>query len=625
MFYKIRSDWISERIFSFIYFWYNNNKSAKNQTGRNNAIIFFAFLRKLIFVGLVKHMINIPNQKLKEILINESLIAPDEFDRLERESIRLNQELSGILISQGVISSEYFYNILGKYMGVELVDLKNVGVKEDVLDLLSLDLARQKKSIVFNREADGVLDVAMEDPSDLKAIEFLERYLKTRIKPFLAKPSDLEVGYAIYNRQLAENFKKIIEENIKNSLLIRAEKMEDVATAVPVVAIVDNFISYAISLRASDIHIEILEDNIIMRFRIDGVLHEILRISKETLPQILARIKLLAALKIDEHYKPQDGRLNYRVGDERIDIRIAIMPTLYGEKIEMRLLPASQKPLSLEELGLMDDMAQKIKDSLKKSYGMVLVCGPTGSGKTTTLYSILNIINQPQVNIVTIEDPIEYYIKYVNQTQINIQAGITFASALRAFLRQDPNIIMIGEIRDEETAEISVNAALTGHLVLSSLHTNDAPTTIPRFIDMKIPNFLIAAVLNIILAQRLVRKVCFNCIESYEPAPDMLALLEQQIKGLNIYKSDFKLPKSLYKGRGCAVCNGTGYHGRMGIYEILDIDNEIRALINSGNFSLNALVDLAKKKGMISMFEDGLRKAELGKTTVEEVLRVIRE
>ena len=570
-------------------------------------------------------MIKIPIQKLKEILINEGLTDSEQFDFLVKESERLNQGLDGILISRGIISSDYFYNILSRYLGVEIINLKSVGVEEGVLGLLSLDLARQKHSVIFKKEADGTLDVAMEDPSDLKVIEFLERYLKVRIKPFLAKPSDLEVGYAIYNRQLAENFKKIIQENIQNSFFIKEEKMEDVANAVPVVAIVENFISYALSLRTSDIHIEALEDGVLVRFRIDGVLHEILRISKEVLPSILARIKLLAALKIDEHYKPQDGRLNYKVGDEKIDIRVAIMPTLYGEKVVMRLLSAAQKPLSLEELGLMDDMVVKVKDSMKKSYGMILVCGPTGSGKTTTLYSILNMLNQPEVNIVTVEDPIEYYIKYVNQTQINSQAGISFASVLRAFLRQDPNIIMIGEIRDSETAEIAVNAALTGHLVLSSLHTNDAPTVVPRFMDMKIPNFLVAAVLNIIIAQRLVRKICLNCIESYVPTQDMVDSLKVQVKELNLQETDLKIAQNLYKGRGCIVCNNTGYQGRMGIYEILDVDNEVRSLINSANFSLGALIDLAKKKGMVSMFEDGLRKVELGLTTIEEVLRVIRE
>jgi len=268
---------------------------------------------------------------------------------------------------------------------------------------------------------------------------------------------------------------------------------KEVAEEIPIVNIVDAILAYAISLNASDIHIEVLEDVVLIRFRIDGVLHEMLRIPKEVQPAIVARIKILAGLKIDEHRKPQDGRLRYEALGEAMDIRVSIMPTFYGEKVEMRLLRATAKPMSLRELGMLEDTVQIVEESIKKTYGMLLVTGPTGSGKTTTLYSILNMLNRPDVNIVTIEDPIEYYIRYVNQTQINPQAGITFATGLRAILRQDPNIIMIGEIRDEETAEIAVHSALTGHLVLSSLHTNDAPTAVPRLIDMNVPAFLVVS------------------------------------------------------------------------------------------------------------------------------------
>ncbi|MDI6717889.1 MAG: GspE/PulE family protein [Patescibacteria group bacterium] len=568
-------------------------------------------------------MLRFPHQKLKDILIGENLIKPDDFDILRKESERLNQRLEDILISKGIVSVDYFYDILARYLGVKLADISADSIDEEVLTSLSLDLARQKRAIIFKKEEDGTLDAAMEDPSDLRTIEFLERHLKRRIKPFLAKPGDLENGFAIYNKKLVQNFKKIIEENVINSLQLKEEKLEEAATTVPIVAIVENFISYAMSLSASDIHIEVLEDGVLVRYRIDGILQEILKIPKEVLNPILARIKFLAGLKIDEHYKPQDGRFNFKVGEDKIDIRVAIMPTLYGEKIEMRLLPGTQKPLSLEELGILDDMAQKIKDNLKKTYGMILVCGPTGSGKTTTLYSILNILNKPEVNIVTIEDPIEYHIKYINQTQINLQAGITFASALRAFLRQDPNIILVGEIRDEDTAEISVHAALTGHMVLSSLHTNDAPTAIPRFTDMKIPPFLVSAVLNIIIAQRLVRKICMNCIESFTPTPEMVKLLEKEKSRLGTDKVE--IPKLLFRGKGCATCRFSGYRGRMGIYEIMEIDNEMRDLINSSEFSLQKLTELARKKRMVTMVEDGFKKAALGLTTVEEVLRVIRE
>ena len=329
----------------------------------------------------------------------------------------------------------------------------------------------------------------MEDPSDLETIEFLKRHLKAAIKPFLATSKDLERGYALYGRRLTEDFKKIIEDSIRASLRSRAGSIEGAAKELPIVEIVDNILSYAVSLRASDIHVEILEETILIRYRIDGILKEIIRIPKEVHPAIIARLKLLAGLKIDEHLKPQDGRFRHNAAGNLIDVRVSIIPVSHGEKVEMRLLPSSQKPLSLEELGMLEDTLKIVKENLKKTYGMVLVCGPTGSGKSTTLYSVLNILNRPEVNIVTIEDPIEYDMKYINQTQINPASGLTFSSGLRAFLRQDPNVILVGEIRDEETAEISAHAALTGHLLLSTLHTNDASTAVPRLIDMKIVPF----------------------------------------------------------------------------------------------------------------------------------------
>ena len=312
------------------------------------------------------------------------------------------------------------------------------------------------------------------------------------------------------------------------------------------------------------------------------------------------------------------------MGPDVIDVRVAVIPVFYGEKVELRLLPSTQRPVSLAEIGMLEDTKKIVEESIKKAYGMILVCGPTGSGKSTTLYSILNILNKPEVNIVTIEDPIEYDIQYINQTQINPLAGISFANGLRAILRQDPNIIMVGEIRDEETGEISVNAALTGHLLLSSLHTNDAATAVPRLMDMNIEPFLVSAVLNISLAQRLVRKVCLNCIESYQIDAALINFLETQLKQVNPY-SQLRIPKIFYRGRGCTDCGSTGYHGRCGIYEVLNIDEDVRKLIISPDFSLANLNNLAKKNGMITMFEDGLRKATTGVTTIEEVLRVIRE
>ncbi|PIU98394.1 hypothetical protein COS61_01660 [Candidatus Wolfebacteria bacterium CG03_land_8_20_14_0_80_40_12] len=569
-------------------------------------------------------MLTIPSQKLKEFLIKDGLISDEKFDSLLAEAERMNQNIADLLISQGVITVDYFYNLVVQYLNIPLANVAGRSIDEDILRKLSEELARQKRVIIFGKEADGALSAAMEDPSDLETINFLESHLKSKIKIYLATSGDLNSGFALYGRRIAENFKKIIEENIRAGLRRKVKNIEETAEEMPIVAIVDSFLSYAISLRASDIHIEILEDAILVRYRIDGILHEIIKVPKEIHPAIIARIKLLAGLKIDEHFKPQDGRFRYKVGPDLIDIRVAIIPVFYGEKIEMRLLSSAQRPLSLEEVGLIEGTKKIVEENIKKSFGMVLVCGPTGSGKTTTLYSILNILNRPEVNIVTIEDPIEYDIKYVNQTQINTAAGISFANGLRAILRQDPNIIMVGEIRDEETAEIAVHSALTGHLVVSSLHTNDAATAVPRLTDMKIAPFLVAAVLNVVIAQRLVRKICFDCIKSYVPGQELADFLKQQLQEFNP-DSQLKIPKFFYRGRGCQSCGNTGYRGRIGIFEILNIDEEIRKLIVGADFSLDALNLLAKKKGMITMFEDGLQKASTGVTTIEEILRVIRE
>jgi type II secretory ATPase GspE/PulE/Tfp pilus assembly ATPase PilB-like protein len=328
-------------------------------------------------------------------------------------------------------------------------------------------------------------------------------------------------------------------------------------------------------------------------------------------------------MKLDEHNAPQDGRFRYKIGTENVDVRVSILPTFYGEKIEMRLL-AGTKVLSFEELGMLPDTIKAVVENATRTYGMVLVTGPTGSGKSTTLYSILNLVNKPDVNIVTVEDPIEYDMRYVNQTQVNETAGTSFAGALRAILRQDPNIIMVGEIRDEETAEIAVQAALTGHLLLSSLHTNDAPTAVPRLIDMKIAPFLVSAVLNAILAQRLVRHICLDCLASYSTPPETARLIARQYEELRLPK-DTPIPKTLFKGKGCPACGHTGYRGRMGIYEVLSVTEPIRQYILDPQFSLDGLREHARKNGMRTMFEDGILKASQGKTTIDEILRVIRE
>ncbi len=566
----------------------------------------------------------IPPQQLKKLLLAEGLVTEERFDALAVEAERKNQNLGDILVASGISDVGYLADIIAKALGVPRVDFSVVQVDKDVVRLLPEDVARRRQTIIFNREPSGVYDVAMVNPADLSTIEYLTQSLKAKVKPFLATLEDLNRGFAVYGYELGQDFKRIIEENIRASLSGRAKNAEEAAGDIPIVGIVDNILSYAVASRSSDIHIEILEDGMLVRYRIDGILYEIMTIPKSIHAAIVARIKILSGLKLDEHLKPQDGRFRHQIVNQAVDVRVSVMPTYYGEKAEMRLLEATQKPLSLEDLGMGSATIQVVTANLKSSYGMLLACGPTGSGKTTTLYAVMNILNRPQVNIVTVEDPIEYNMRYINQTQINPQAGITFASGLRSILRQDPNIIMVGEIRDAETAGIAVQASLTGHLLLSSLHTNDAPTAIPRLFDLEIPPFLVSSVLNLVVAQRLVRKVCQNCVYSYAAGKDIEKVVADQLKELEV-EGEANVPKVVYRGKGCQVCGGTGYRGRMGIFEVVDVNDRIKKVISDPGFSLDKLKREARKGGLKTMFEDGLEKVELAQTSIEEVLRVIRE
>ncbi|MEK7169612.1 MAG: GspE/PulE family protein [Patescibacteria group bacterium] len=573
-------------------------------------------------------MINLSPAKLKEILVKSGTLDAETFAKLEEEANRKRQNISEIVVSQGLINKDYLYLLISKALGVERVNLGAIGIDKKILNKLPEDAARQRNVIVFGRDAAGFFDVAMKDPTDLETIDFLSLRLGGPVKPYLASEEDLNRGFLLYQQQLTQDFKKIIEDSIRESLRSKTkgeDNLEEAAADLPIVAIVDNLLSYANSSRASDIHFEVLDDVILVRFRVDGILHEIIRVPKEIHPAIVARVKILSELRVDEHTHPQDGRFRYDVGNGSIDIRVSIIPTFYGEKVEMRLLSASQKPLSFSELGMFEETSKILQEAISKSYGMVIVCGPTGAGKTTTLYSIMDILNQPEVNIVTIEDPIEYDMRYLNQMQVNVPAGITFASGLRSILRQDPNIIMVGEIRDAETANISIQAALTGHLVLSSLHTNDAATAVPRLMDMGVPQFLVAAVINSITSQRLARKIHTECIESYSPPKEILESIARQIGELNTTGGAIRLPKTFYRGKGCDACGHTGYQGRVGIFEVLNVTENIRKLIISPDFSLDNLRKASRNEGMVTMLEDGLKKVELGMTTIEEIFRVIRE
>ncbi|HDM31974.1 MAG TPA: type II/IV secretion system protein [bacterium] len=571
-------------------------------------------------------MLYLPEEKLKKVLIEGGFLTEKEFENYKKKAERLESDIGEILISEGVITLDYYYQLLSDYYKIPLAKSLSKKIDPKILSFIPEIVARERKAVAFDfDEKNNLLKVAMSDPTDIQTIEYLERLTGKKIEPYLETEQNLERLLSIYAEQSTVQFEEVVRKSVQAASRMKVRGLEEAAKELPIVQLLDALIYYAIFSEASDIHIEPLEKEILVRFRIEGLLREIARFPKEILDPLVARIKLLSSLKIDVHYIPQDGRFRFTTKTGQVvDLRVSIMPQLHGEKVVMRLLRAT-RPLSLPELGLLKSSLEKVKKAISRSFGSIFICGPTGSGKTTTLYSILSILNRPEVNIVTIEDPIEYAIKYVNQIQVNPQAGLTFATGLRSILREDPDIILVGEIRDKETAEIATHAALTGHLLFSTLHTNDAPTAVPRLIEMGVPKFLVAATLNTVIAQRLVRKICKNCIYSYKPKKSEIDAIKEQLLILGVKEEEIEIPRLFFRGKGCPICHGSGYKGRTGIFEILDINDQLREMIGAEGFDLEAFKKVARQAGYRTMFEDGLKKMELGITTLEEVLRAVRE
>lgn len=554
-------------------------------------------------------------ETLRAILTQSGFITAADFDGAARAALDLNQPITDILVFKGLISEDALGKLIAEYYKVKFISLKNKVIPLEILELVPEQAAVSFHMVPFQKDAQAV-HVGMENPQNIEAIEFLKRKVNVSVVPYYITPDDFAKTIGQYKRNIRVIFADIIRENLQKTHLDNAS-VQEAAEDLPVIKILDTILEYASAEGASDIHLNTLENNLIVRFRIDGILRDVVTLPKNIQPALVARVKILAQLKIDEHRIPQDGRFKFKIYESDISLRVSILPTFFGENVVMRLLPESARPLSLEELGVTADSLAKLRSSIKKPHGMVLSTGPTGSGKTTTLYSILNILNTPDINICTIEDPIEYSVNRINQTQVNPQAGLTFASGLRSLLRHDPDIIMIGEIRDSETAEIAIHSALTGHLVLSTLHTNSAAGAIPRFLDMGAQGFLLASTLNIIIAQRLVRKICTNCIHKVEPSPELMQVIKNQV-GANYQINDF------FTGKGCPECNGSGYKGRVGLYEVLEVTPEMRAVIIK-NLPEIEITKLAIKQGMNTLFMDGLNKVSAGLTTIEEVARVTSE
>ena len=577
---------------------------------------------------------------IKSILLDQQLTTEEEFDSLEIESKKEKQNLESFLFSKKIITEESLYQLIAEKKNIPFINLKEIPIRKDILFTLSEPLAQTHNTICFD-STDDILKIATLEPENIQLQDFLQKTTDKKVKTYLTTPTALAEALKQYQKSLEAEFKDITKKDEKNPDIPDAEEFEgqkdlkELAEDLPVIRIVDTLLEYAIYEDASDIHIEPLEKNVIVRYRIDGILRDVMTLPKSAQTGIIARIKILSDLKLDEHRLPQDGRFKIENESYKVAFRVSVIPVYDGEKIVLRLLNESGQVLGLEDLGFQKSALKVVQANIKKPHGMLLVTGPTGSGKTTTLYTVLNILNSPEVNIATVEDPIEYRMQRINQSQINQKIDFTFAAGLRSLLRQDPDIIMVGEIRDLETAEIAIHAAMTGHLVLSTLHTNSATATIPRLLDMGIASFLVASTTNIIIAQRLVRKICQECKTEYKLTPELIKDLEGQFEMNKIIETLKKekiidgqstsLDKlTFHKGKGCKKCNNTGYKGRIGIYEVLEITEAISKLIMK-KASVVELGQAATEQNMLTMIEDGFIKAKNGITTIEEILRVSKQ
>ncbi|HEY4506380.1 MAG TPA: GspE/PulE family protein [Candidatus Paceibacterota bacterium] len=574
--------------------------------------------------------------QLKNFLLDSGLVTKKDISEAEEKAKEKGVSFDQIIMNEGKISEDDYARTVAYLLGIPFVDLKNQKVDFSVLSIIPEPVARSHNIVAF-KKTDKELEVAMLDPQDLEAIEFIKKKVDLKILPRLTDSDSIKHVLLQYQKSLKAEFGDIIQKEAislreiseKGGASLEGEDLEKLAQDLPVVRIVDTLLNHAILQQASDIHIEPEETEVLIRYRIDGILHDAMILPKEAAPGIIARIKVLSNLRLDEKRLPQDGRFKIETAGQKVSFRVSSLPTYYGEKVVMRLLPESVKGFTLEGLSFHGDYLEEIHKALSKTVGMILATGPTGSGKTTTLYTMLDILNRPDVNISTIEDPIEYQIPRINQTQVRPEIGFTFANGLRALVRQDPDILMVGEIRDKETVSLAINAALTGHLVLSTIHTNSAAGAIPRMIDMGAESFLLVSTLNLIIAQRLVRKLG----KAREPYKLKKAELETLAKHadldrvLSTLKEEKKIKKedswddiTFYKPKPSEDFPD-GYGGRSGIHEILVVSSTVKDIIMKGGTS-DDIEKQARKEGMLTMVEDGIYQAALGITTLEEVFRV---
>ncbi len=579
---------------------------------------------------------HIDETELKRLVLDSGLVSKKDIEEASRLAEEQGVGLGRVLVQKGIITEDEFRRLQSYILGIPFVDLKNQKLDIEVLSLIPEPIARNHNIVAFKKVGDSV-EVAMLDIENMTAIDFVKKKLGGKLLLRLTDNESMKWALVSYQKSLKDEFGTVIEQvagTIKGLSGKEEENVSDLkklAEDIPVVRVVDTLLKHAIVQDASDIHIEPEDDKVLVRYRIDGILHDAMVLPKNTISSITARVKVLSNLKLDEKRVPQDGRFKIDLDGEKVSFRVSTLPTYYGEKTVMRILREGASGFTLESLGFHGYGLETIHNAIKLTTGMILTTGPTGSGKTTTLYTILDLVNSPDVNISTIEDPIEYQMKRVNQTQVRPEIGFTFAQGMRTLVRQDPDIIMVGEIRDNETAALAVNAALTGHLVLSTLHTNSAAGAIPRLLDMKVEPFLLTSTLDVIVAQRLVRKLGQGKKKYFLNKQEIESLghLVDLNRMLNLLKEEKIVPKDAeWKDIPFWKPNvddeGRGYQSRIGIHEVLKVTEPVKALILK-NASGKEIEEVGKKNGMMTMIEDGIYKAALGNTSIEEVLRVISE
>lgn len=596
----------------------------------------------------------IADKVVEDFLEKSGKVSNEQLTSLREQEKNEKRPLQDLVISGNLISEKELTKLYADSVEVPFVELNPKDIKRELLKQIPERIARQYNAIIFDVDEDGTKYVAMADPDDVQALNFLQKQLGNKLKVYVAPESQINTALDAYRGNIAGELTKVISSDEMAADEAESEDVDesDLAEDSPIAQTVNLIIEYGIKAGASDIHIEPREKYVVVRYRIDGILREANKLPKKVLAALVSRIKILSNLKIDEHRAPQDGRFKIAIGSQMFALRVSTLPIVDGEKVVMRILNESVKAATFEELGFWGDALKILQQAIIQPHGMILVTGPTGSGKSTTLFSVLSMLNTPNVNISTVEDPVEYRIVGVNQTQVNPAANMTFANGLRSLLRQDPNIIMVGEIRDSETADLAVQAALTGHLVFSTLHTSDAATCLPRLLDMGVEPFLIASTVRAVIGQRLVRKLCPDCKQPFQPDVAILESIQnafnirtaedkafisnlesQALKdgvglsdGVNSAKDLSSNDKGIIrlwraKEDGCNTCNHTGYKGRIGIYEVLDNSPEIQKSI-VGNITSDELNKQAIKNGMVTMHTDGLVKCLRGETTLEEVMRV---